>query len=191
MTTNKGIAEGIINEGIDPDAEGEEEGEENEEVSLDEELEALHSSIEDAQVRFGKQATQLRASGKTPASKKDLAELYETLSGDLLESIKDLVGAVASGFQELAMEEEEEEGSEEQDDTPDEQTIQVYTTVLLNVELYKRLEQDTALPESHRESFAGMRRINEDSLKVFEEQYDPAVLQKLAQERMAEANGKS
>jgi|SRR5690606_17140155 len=186
MTTNKGIAEEIINEGVDPDEEEEEEGEE---VSLDEELEALHDSIEDAKNRFGKQATKLRASGKTPASKADLADLYESISGDLLESIKDLIGAVASGFQEVASEEEEEEG--EEDDTPDDNTVQVYTTLFLNVELFKKLESDSTIPESIRESFSGMRQINEDSLKIFEDQYDAEQLKKLAQERINEAHAKS
>ena len=184
MTTNKGIAEEIINEGVDPD----EEEEEGEEVILDEELEALHDSMDDAKNRFGKQATKLRASGKTPASKADLADLYESISGDLLESIKDLIGAVASGFQEVASEEEEEEGEE---DTPDDNTVQVYTTLFLNVELFKKLESDSTIPDSIRASFVGMRQINEDSLKIFEDQYDAEQLKKLAQERINEAHAKS
>ena len=189
MTTNKGIAEQIISEGVDPEEEEETE-EEGEEVSLEEELEGLHASLSDMQERFGKHATKLRASGKTPASKADLAELYENISGDLLESMMDVIGAVASGFQELGSE-EEEEGEEGDGEAPDDNTIQVYTTVLLNVELYKKLESDTSVPEQMQQSFASMRQINEDSLKVFESTYDPELLKKLAQERIAEANGKS
>lgn len=185
MTTNKGIAEQILEEGVELEEE-----ESEEEVSLEEELEGLHLSVSEMKDRFGKHASKLRASGKTPASKADLAELYENLSGDLLESMMDLIGAVASGFQELGSE-EEEEGEEGDEEGPDDNTIQVYTTVLLNVELYKKLESDESVPEVMRQSFAGMRQINEDSLKVFESTYDSEVLKKLAQERIAEANGKS
>lgn len=186
MTTNKGIAEEIINEGVDPDEV--EEDEEGEEVSLDEELEGLHNSLEEIQDRFRKQATKLRASGKTPASKADLAELYENIQGDLLESVKDLIGAVGSGFQEVASEEDE---GEEEDGTPDDNTVQVYTTLFLNVELFKKLESDSTIPDSIRESFSGMRQINEDSLKIFEDQYDAEQLKKLAQDRINEAHAKS
>lgn len=187
MSENKGIAESIINEGTDPDEEGEE-GEED--VTLEEELEALHESAEGMQERFGKIATKLRASGKTPASKADLAELYETLSGEVLDLLKDLVGATASGFDQEGEEEEEGEGDADTAE-PEDSTVQVYTTLVMNVELFKKLEVDTTQAETLRVSFTHMRQINEDSLRIFEEQYDVAVLQKLAQERIAEANGKS
>lgn len=185
MSENKGIAESIINEGTDPD----EEGEEGEDVTLEEELEALHESAEGMQERFGKIATKLRASGKTPASKADLAELYETLSGEVLDLLKDLVGATASGFDQA--EDEEEEAEEGDEAEPEDSTVQVYTTLVMNVELFKKLEVDTTQAEALRVSFTHMRQINEDSLRIFEEQYDVEVLKKLAQERIAEANGKS
>jgi hypothetical protein len=186
MTENKGIAESIINEGTDPDEEGEE-GEED--VTLEEELEALHESAEGMQERFGKIASKLRASGKTPASKADLAELYETLSGEVLDLLKDLVGATASGFDQE--EDEDEEGDEGEKEVPDDNTVQVYTTLIMNSQLFKTLQEDAKFSAEQRASFTHMVQINEDSLRIFEEQYDVAVLQKLAQERIAEANGKS
>lgn len=186
MTENKGIAESIINEGTDPDEEDEEGGED---VTLEEELEALHESAEGMQERFGKIATKLRASGKTPASKADLAELYETLSGEVLDLLKDLVGATASGFDQE--EEEEDDEDEEGKEVADDNTVQVYTSLIMNAQLFKTMQDDTSFTAERRASFTHMVQINEDCLRIFEEQYDVAVLQKMAQERIAEANGKS
>jgi hypothetical protein len=180
MAANKGIAEQIINEEI--------EEEEGEEVSLEEELGNLQTGVEDIQERFRNTASNLRSASRTPASKAELATFYEDMAGDLLELLKDALGAVSAGFQELGDEEEDEEGEgEEESDEPDDNTVQVYTTVVMNAELFKTMAADTQFSEAHRQSFEHMQRLNEDSIQIFEEQYDAGKLRELAQKRMAEA----
>jgi hypothetical protein len=188
METNKGIAASIIDEGE----------EETELSSIDEEFDGYAANLEEMKETLRKRATKLRASGKTPASKEDLAALYDLLVGEVLDLFGDVTKSTGETLSQLveftedvAGEEDEDEDDEEntEEDSPEigDDTVQVYTTLLANAEAMRKIGAVEALPPEYKTTCEGLVKMNEAAMALLEGEFSPEVLRDRAKKLMEQA----
>jgi hypothetical protein len=171
--------------------------EEEEQQSVDEEFRDLQKHTEDLALRLNKVATTLEAQGTKPATKKDIAQLYRFMSGDVVNCIRDLVAASGAAFIDVfdiidsGDGDEDGEGSDEEDNTPSDTDIQVYTTLLANIEAFTNLSKTAGLPETQKNAFEQMIQLNRGNLEHFHEGFGEEVMKEAAAKQVSEAQGGS
>jgi seryl-tRNA synthetase len=180
-------------------ADGQEvtEGSEDEVPSVEEEFRDLQTHVQGLRTRLNKLATTLEHRGNEPATKKDLAQLYRFLDGDVASSMGDLVSACGAAFSDVfemvenGPEDSEEEGDDEDDNTPSDTDVQVYTTFLANIEAFTNLSNAPGLTEDQKKAFEQMIQLNKGNLAHFEEAYGEETMKQAAAKQVSEAQGGS
>lgn len=167
------------NTGID-EVEAEEE-EEEEEETIDQELRSLYDDTETMIARYTKQEQRVR-------DKKELfdaADIYRLISSDLLPLIRDVIAASGAAITNVAqmaidLSSDEEGTSEEEEEQIDEETLQVYSTLLANHGAFSQLLETPGMDPQAKAGIASLLELNSSSLKIFDDQFGDGIKQALA-----------
>lgn len=174
-------------------ADAQDDSEEEEMPSVEEEFRDLQEHMQGLRTRLAKLATTLESRGNEQATKKDLAQLYRFLDGDVVSSMGDLVSACGAAFSDVFeiiennSEEESEGEGEEDDNTPSDTDIQVYTTFLANIEAFTNLSKTEGLPAQQKTAFEQMIQLNQVNLAHFNEAYGEENMKQAAAKQLLEA----
>lgn len=108
----------------------------------------------------------------------DIATVFGILHGDVMSSIKELINSCGGAFQELFDNLSDSGDDEDDDEELSEETINVYAALLANEEAFRNLASAAGLDSVQKNGFEQMVKINQDALKVFDEQYGAEISQK-------------
>ena len=160
------------------------------EVSIEDEFLEYASLAESLQKRLDKLSARLLETPEAPVKASDLAALVGIIRGDVVETFKDQTNSCGALFVEIVNslpaedEGEGEEGEEEGDEELDPGAIQLYATLYANAQAFEGMAKQA--PEEQKGGFQSMIQMNQDGMKLIEEQVG-VVVKEAAEKWLTEA----
>lgn len=145
----------------------------NEELpSVEEEFRTLYEGVEDIMKRVNAYAKKLQNSGSEPVTKADLAQLYLTLSGDVLSLMKDHVAADGAAFNDLfeIVDTGDDDDSEEDEESSDD-AFKVFATLKQNIAVFTQMMSAPGVTAEAKQGLENQVQLNTEALNVISSQY--------------------
>lgn len=164
--------------------------EEDSTPTIEEEFRDLNESAVSAIDRMTIVTSRLESQKDKPATCQDLATLYQFVAGDIGALLRDFIQASGAAFND-AFEaiDSDGDGNDEDDDDDDGSlgdSVQVYATLLANVEAFTNLKALPGIPEGQVSGFEQMILLNQSALSLFDGQFGKEISEQ-AQEYLKKA----
>lgn len=121
-------------------------------------------------------AKKLRQNGSEGATKSELAQVYDALTGDVLSLLRDIIRTSGISFQDVVevLADMEESGGGDEDDGGeaelDEDAIKIYATLKQNVSVFEQMQAAAEVDEA-KTALSQQIDLNLAALAILDEQY--------------------
>lgn len=152
-------------------------------MSIEDEFTGYATAADDLQKRLDKLSSRLLEKGDASAKASDLAAVVGILRGDVVELFKDQTNSCGALFvdafnalsEEGEGDDDGEEGDEGESGELDQDAIQLYATLYANAKAFEGMVSQVPDEQKGISGFQSMIAMNQDGMKLIEEQVGPEV----------------
>jgi hypothetical protein len=137
----------------------------DDEMSIEEEFRGLYADVNKIKERWLRLAKQ-----KEEEKDKSAAQILRLVAGDIIPIISDLIAASGGAFEEMGGMVSEAAGLSEGPNITEDEAVQIYVTLLSNVEAFKRIEA-TASDSDVKTAFSNLRELTESTMTMLQDTF--------------------